>query len=171
MPRDNQPAALEHLVERRAGGRRKRLQQRIAVKIEGWSSIDQHVAAGEKPQRLSPFLRRFLILKLWLIEKLRFGERQVTLVWAAVIGILGALVTEGFRRLRRLEPESRSISRPGLGATEKKSRYSNALGVQKKPLKDCWKRARQGDCCRASKPWRSGSVSPARRAFVQSADG
>jgi chloride channel protein, CIC family len=31
-------------------------------------------------------------------EKFRFGERQATLIWAAVIGILGALVTECFRR-------------------------------------------------------------------------
>jgi chloride channel protein, CIC family len=52
----------------------------------------------EKRERLSPFLRRLLILKVWLIEKFRFGERQVTLVWAAVIGLLGALVTECFRR-------------------------------------------------------------------------
>jgi len=52
----------------------------------------------EKRQRLSPFLCRLLILKVWLIEKFRFGERPVTLVWAAVIGILGALVTECFRR-------------------------------------------------------------------------
>jgi hypothetical protein len=36
----------------------------------------------EKRERLSPFLRRLLILKVWLIEKFRFGERQVTLVWA-----------------------------------------------------------------------------------------
>jgi chloride channel protein, CIC family len=56
------------------------------------------MSSEEKKQRLSPLLRRLLILKLWLIEKFRFGERQVTLVWAAVIGILGALVTEGFRR-------------------------------------------------------------------------
>jgi CIC family chloride channel protein len=56
------------------------------------------MSTEEKPQRLSPLLRRLLILKLWLIEKFRFGERQVTLVWAAVIGILGALVTECFRR-------------------------------------------------------------------------
>jgi hypothetical protein len=45
------------------------------------------MSAAEKPQRLSPHLRR--LLKLWLIEKFRFGERQVTLVWAPVIGILG----------------------------------------------------------------------------------
>jgi len=56
------------------------------------------MSTAEKPQRLSPHLRRLLILKLWLIEKLRFDERQLTLVWAAVIGVLGALVTECFRR-------------------------------------------------------------------------
>jgi hypothetical protein len=56
------------------------------------------MSTEEKRQRLSPLLRRLLVLKVWLIEKFRFGERQVTLVWAAVIGILGALVTECFRR-------------------------------------------------------------------------
>jgi chloride channel protein, CIC family len=56
------------------------------------------MSTEEKPQRISPLLRRLLIPKLWLIEKFRFGERQVTLVWAAVIGILGALITECFRR-------------------------------------------------------------------------
>ena len=56
------------------------------------------MSTEEKQERLSPHLRRLLILKVWLIEKFRFGERQVTLVWAAVIGILGALVTECFRR-------------------------------------------------------------------------
>jgi chloride channel protein, CIC family len=56
------------------------------------------MAVEEKPQRLSPLLRRLLILKVWLIERFRFGERQVTLVWAAAIGILGALAAECFRR-------------------------------------------------------------------------
>jgi CBS domain-containing protein len=56
------------------------------------------MSTEEKPQRLSPLLRRFLILKLWLVEKFQFGERQVLLGWAAVIGILAALVTECFRR-------------------------------------------------------------------------
>jgi len=49
------------------------------------------MSTEEKRQRLSPHLRRLLILKLWLIEKFRFGERQITLVWAAVIGILGCI--------------------------------------------------------------------------------
>jgi CIC family chloride channel protein len=60
------------------------------------------MSTEEKQQRLSSLLRRLLILKLWLIEKFRLGERQVTLVWGAVIGILGALVTEGFRRATEL---------------------------------------------------------------------
>src|SRR5258707_13428539 len=51
----------------------------------------------EKRQRLSPLLRRLLILKVWIIERFRFGERQVTLVWAAAIGILGALAAECFQ--------------------------------------------------------------------------
>jgi chloride channel protein, CIC family len=56
------------------------------------------MGTAEKRQRLSPILRRLLILKVWLIEKFRLGERQVTLVWAALIGILGALAAECFRR-------------------------------------------------------------------------
>jgi chloride channel protein, CIC family len=52
----------------------------------------------EKRRRLSPILRWLLIFKVWLIERFRLGERQVTLVWAAVIGILGALAAECFRR-------------------------------------------------------------------------
>jgi chloride channel protein, CIC family len=52
----------------------------------------------EKRQRLSPLLRWLLILKVWLIDRFRLGERQVTLVWAAIIGILGALAAECFRR-------------------------------------------------------------------------
>src|SRR5258708_31423148 len=52
----------------------------------------------EKRQRLSPLLRRLLILKVWMSERFRLGEGQVTLVWAAVIGILGALAAECFRQ-------------------------------------------------------------------------
>ena len=43
------------------------------------------MSTEEKGQGLLPLLRRLLILKVWLIEKFRFDERQVTLVWAAVI--------------------------------------------------------------------------------------
>src|ERR1700732_340817 len=56
----------------------------------------------EKRRRLSPILRWLLILKVWLIERFRLGERQVTLLWAAVIGFLGALAAECFRRVTDL---------------------------------------------------------------------
>jgi chloride channel protein, CIC family len=47
---------------------------------------------------LSPPLRRLLRLKFWLVEHLRPSERQVTLMWAALIGALGALASETFRK-------------------------------------------------------------------------
>src|ERR1700736_1890801 len=56
----------------------------------------------EKRRRLSPILRWLLILKVWLIERFRLGERQVTLLWAAVIGFLGALAAEAFRQATNL---------------------------------------------------------------------
>ncbi len=54
--------------------------------------------AGEQPQDLNPLIRRLLRLKLWLVERFRIGERQFMLVWAGVIGVLGALAAELFRR-------------------------------------------------------------------------
>ena len=57
------------------------------------------VPADHKRERhISPFLRRFLKLKVWLIEHFRVSERQVTLFWAALIGVLGALASECFRK-------------------------------------------------------------------------
>lgn len=55
---------------------------------------------GQQQQKrtLSPLLRRLLKLKVWLVERLRLSERQVTLIWAAFIGVLGALASEGFRK-------------------------------------------------------------------------
>jgi CIC family chloride channel protein len=47
---------------------------------------------------LSPLLRRLLRLKFWLVEHLRLSERQLTLIWAALIGVLGALTSESFRK-------------------------------------------------------------------------
>jgi chloride channel protein, CIC family len=55
---------------------------------------------AEKQQKrvLSPLLRRLLRLKFWLVEHLRLSERQLTLIWAALIGVLGALASESFRK-------------------------------------------------------------------------
>jgi len=52
----------------------------------------------KKRKRLSPVLRRLLILKLWLVERFRLKERQATLIWATFIGFCGAIVSEGFRK-------------------------------------------------------------------------
>jgi CIC family chloride channel protein len=51
---------------------------------------------------LSPLLRRLLRLKFWLVEHFRLSERHLTLIWAALIGVLGALASESFRKASEL---------------------------------------------------------------------
>jgi CIC family chloride channel protein len=46
----------------------------------------------------SPLFQLLLRCKVWLVERFRIGERQLMLVWAALIGLLGALASECFRR-------------------------------------------------------------------------
>src|SRR6202048_2249244 len=55
---------------------------------------------GESQQQNNPWtLRRQLLrLTLWLVERFRIGERQFMLVWAALIGCLGAASSELCRR-------------------------------------------------------------------------
>jgi chloride channel protein, CIC family len=59
--------------------------------------MDQPGEHKPKP-RLSPLFQQLLKLKVWLVERFRIGERQLMLVWAALIGLLGALAAEIFRR-------------------------------------------------------------------------
>src|SRR6201997_702235 len=54
--------------------------------------------AGEQQPPSHPLIRLLLRLKLWLLDRFRFGERQFMLVWAALIGLLGAIAAEIFRR-------------------------------------------------------------------------
>src|SRR3984957_9572549 len=63
--------------------------------------MDKTLAPSEQ-RTLSPPLRRLLRLKVWLVEHLRLSERHLTLIWAALIGVLGALASEGFRRATEL---------------------------------------------------------------------
>jgi CIC family chloride channel protein len=56
----------------------------------------------QKQRALSPLLRGLLRLKFWLVEHLRLSGRQLTLIWAALIGVLGALASESFRRASEL---------------------------------------------------------------------
>jgi CIC family chloride channel protein len=61
-----------------------------------------NIEAPQPKRRLTPLLRRLLILKVWLVDHFRLSERQVTLIWAALVGMLGALVSEGFRKATSL---------------------------------------------------------------------
>jgi chloride channel protein, CIC family len=52
-----------------------------------------------KPEQYpSPLFQWLLKLKVWLVERFRVGERQLMLLWAALVGLLGALAAEFFRR-------------------------------------------------------------------------
>src|SRR6201993_2078992 len=46
----------------------------------------------------SPLFEQLLRFKVWLVERFRIGERQFMLVWAALIGVFGALAAECFRK-------------------------------------------------------------------------
>jgi chloride channel protein, CIC family len=60
--------------------------------------------AEEDPQkrRLSPLFRRLLKIKVWLVDRFRLSERQITLIWAALVGFLGACASESFRKASSL---------------------------------------------------------------------
>src|SRR5580700_6232901 len=56
------------------------------------------IGESKQERTLSPLFRRLLRLKVWSVERFRLSDRQVTLIWAAVIGVLGALASESFRK-------------------------------------------------------------------------
>jgi CIC family chloride channel protein len=58
----------------------------------------ENLGESKPPQFRSNLFRQLLKFKLWLVEHFPVGERQFTLVWAALIGLLGALASELFRR-------------------------------------------------------------------------
>jgi CIC family chloride channel protein len=50
------------------------------------------------PRYPSPLVQQLLKLKVWFVERFHIRERQLMLVWAALIGLLGAVASECFRR-------------------------------------------------------------------------
>ena len=56
------------------------------------------VGEQHRQRYLSPLFQLLLRCKVWLVDRFRIGERQLMLVWAALIGLLGALASECFRR-------------------------------------------------------------------------
>jgi chloride channel protein, CIC family len=52
----------------------------------------------KRPRYPSPLIQQLLKLKVWFIDRFHLHERQLMLVWAVLIGLLGALASECFRR-------------------------------------------------------------------------
>src|ERR1700751_4411721 len=50
------------------------------------------------PRYPSPFVQQLLKLKVWFADRFHIRERQLMLLWAALIGLLGAVASECFRR-------------------------------------------------------------------------
>jgi chloride channel protein, CIC family len=50
------------------------------------------------PRYPSPFVQQLLKLRVWFADRFHVRERQLMLLWAALIGLLGALASESFRR-------------------------------------------------------------------------
>jgi len=93
---------------------------------------------GEETQRLSQFLRRFLISSTRANRnRCGIGERQVTLVWEEGDRAFRCVVTEGFRRATAFRTERGVFRELGPLAPEKKAGTRMLLGVQKQPLMDC----------------------------------
>lgn len=56
-------------------------------------------ASGAAAKPVRQWLRTLLKVRVWLGEVIRPNELQITLFWAGVVGILGALASVGFRKL------------------------------------------------------------------------
>jgi chloride channel protein, CIC family len=83
-----------------------------------------------RPQRtLSPLLRGLLRLKFWLAEHLRLSERHVTLIWAALIGVLGALASESFRKSSEVLQHFATGSNSGIISSFEKLSWWQRLAV------------------------------------------
>ena len=84
----------------------------------------------QRPTRtLSPLLRLLLRLKFWVAEHLRLSERQLTLIWAALIGVLGALASESFRRSSEFLQHFATGSNSGLISSFEKLSWWQRLTV------------------------------------------
>jgi CIC family chloride channel protein len=53
----------------------------------------------KRPHYPSPLVQQLLKLKVWFVDRFQIRERQLILLWAALIGLAGALASECFRRV------------------------------------------------------------------------
>jgi CIC family chloride channel protein len=54
-------------------------------------------SSADESTKLGGVTRRLIRIRVWLSEKVRFSDLQATLLWAAVVGFLGAWTSIGFR--------------------------------------------------------------------------
>jgi CIC family chloride channel protein len=71
-------------------------------------------AQDKQKRQLSPLFRRLLKAKVWLAEHFRLSGRQIILIWAALIGVLGALASESFRKASELLHYAATGSNSGM---------------------------------------------------------
>src|SRR3982074_2798495 len=71
-------------------------------------------AEDKRKRQLSPLFRRLLKAKVWLAEHFRLSGRQIILIWAALIGVLGALASESFRKASELLHYAATGSNSGM---------------------------------------------------------
>jgi CIC family chloride channel protein len=74
--------------------------KKLVLEVTDWLTLTCMNKDGEHKngRYISPLFEHLLKLKVWLIERFRIGERQFMLLWAALIGLLGALAAECFRK-------------------------------------------------------------------------
>jgi chloride channel protein, CIC family len=86
-------------------------------------------AEDQQKRQLSPLFRRLLKANVWLAEHFRLSGRQIILLWAALIGLLGALASEIFRKASELLHYAATGSSSGIISTFERLPWWERVGI------------------------------------------
>jgi chloride channel protein, CIC family len=86
-------------------------------------------AEDQQKRQLSPLFRRLLKANVWLTEHFRLSGRQIILLWAALIGLLGALASEIFRKASELLHYAATGSSSGIISTFERLPWWERVGI------------------------------------------
>src|ERR1700752_2708102 len=86
-------------------------------------------AEDQQKRQLSPLFRRLLKANVWLAEHFRLSGRQIILLLAALIGLLGALASEIFRKASELLHYAATGSRSGIISTFERLPWWERVGI------------------------------------------
>jgi CIC family chloride channel protein len=86
-------------------------------------------AEDQQKRQLSPLFRRLLKANVWLAEHFRLSWRQIILLWAALIGLLGALASEIFRKASELLHYAATGSSSGIISTFERLPWWERVGI------------------------------------------